>query len=185
MKQHKGKIATGIAVAGVTTALILSTTDTAKESIAPVDSALVYATDLAKQFEGLRLEPYRDAVGYPTVGYGHLLSEDATIDLTAFMSVTEAQADSLLAVDMSFALSVVDSFVTAPLTLYERAALADFVFNEGMGNFERSTLLSYLNEGLKDSIPNQLLRWEYAGGEIEHGLERRRIAERHLWLRGN
>ena len=33
-----------------------------------------WPTDLAAPFEGLRLEAYHDPVGYPTQGYGRLLS---------------------------------------------------------------------------------------------------------------
>ena len=31
--------------------------------------------DLIKRFEGLRFEPYRDAAGLLTIGYGHLIRD--------------------------------------------------------------------------------------------------------------
>ena len=38
------------------------------------DPALRIAATVADDFEGLSLTPYHDPVGYPTLGYGHLLS---------------------------------------------------------------------------------------------------------------
>ena len=42
------------------------------------------AAEIAKPFEGLSLEPYHDPVGYPTIGYGHLLSRERCADLSQF-----------------------------------------------------------------------------------------------------
>ena len=183
MKQHRGKITAGVAAAAVITGLILSTpkTETLTDE-ALRDSALVHATDLAMEFEGLRLDPYHDQAGYVTVGWGHKLSNEPWADLDQFDSISREHADSLLAVNMGAALDWVDSLVQYPLTFQQRAALADFVFNEGVGHFQRSTLLGDLNEGDFGAVPMELLRWKYAGHKINPGLERRREAEVALWL---
>jgi len=143
--------------------------------LVPPDSALMFAKELAKEFEGVRLKAYRDPVGRWTVGYGHSI-----FDSTA--SLTLSEADSLLDVDMRLALNVVDSMVTiCCMNVYQRAALADFVFNEGRGHFHRSTLLFKLNGHEWAHVPDELRLWIYAGGEILPGLVRRREAEIDMW----
>ena len=182
IRQHRGKITAGVAGAAVIVGLILSTpSNTNLTPEAAADSALAHAVELAEDFEGLRLTPYHDVAGFATVGYGHLLSLEPNADLTQFQAITEAQADSLLAVDMGVAFECVETYVTVSLTWNESAALADFVFNEGCGRLQHSTLLRELNAGNKAAVPGQLRRWEYAGGHIEEGLERRREAEVKLW----
>ena len=186
MWKHRGKITAGVLGAGVIAGLLLSVPSNEPEPLTEAlrDSALVHAVDIAKEFEGLRLEPYHDQAGFATVGYGHLLSGTPNAPLSQFESVSEAQADSLLAVDMQSAFICLQTHVTEPLNWHETAALADFIYNEGCGHFERSTLLKELNAGNKHDIPHQLLRWDIAGGEINEGLERRRKAEIELWHGG-
>ena len=183
MKQHRGKITAGIAAGAVITGLLLSvpSNDPGPLTEAELDSALVHAVELAAEFEGLRLAAYHDQAGYPTIGYGHKLSDEQWADLTYIGHITEAIAESLLAVDMMTAFECVETYVTVPLEWYELAALSDFTFNEGCGRLEHSTLLKELNTGNKHDVPHQLLRWDIAGGEINEGLERRRKAEIELW----
>ena len=183
MKQHKGKIAAGVAGAAVITGLLLSVPTNQPQPLteAELDSALVHAVELAAEFEGLRLEAYYDQAGFATIGYGHKLSDSVNVDLTQFESISEAQADSLLAIDMATAFECLETYVTVNLEWNQLAALADFVYNEGCGHFEHSTLRAELNAGNRHHVPDQLLRWDIAGGEVNEGLERRREAEIELW----
>lgn len=185
MKQHKGKIVSLAGGAAVITAIALLTPsgnpDLSDE--AARDSALTHAVELAARFEGLRLDAYHDQAGYPTIGYGHKLSDEQWGDLTHITSITEAVAESLLAVDMQVAFDCLDRYVEVELDWNELAALADFTFNEGCGHLERSTLLRALNMGHKNAVPHELLRWRYAGGHVEPGLLERREAEVELWKR--
>ena len=155
MKQHKGKIASVAGGAAVITAIVLLTPSNEPEPLTEAlrDSALVHAVELAAEFEGLRLDPYHDQAGFATVGYGHLLSATPNAPLSEFESVSEAQAESLLTVDMQAAFICLQTHVTEPLNWHETAALADFIFNEGCGHFERSTLLKELNAGNKHDVP--------------------------------
>jgi lysozyme len=56
-------------------------------------------------------------------------------------------------------------------------ALVDFVYNEGLGNFERSTLLKKLNAGNYAIVPSLLRQWVCGGGRKLTGLVYRREAE--------
>jgi lysozyme len=67
------------------------------------------------------------------------------------------------------------------LTDNQFAALADFVFNAGIGNFESSTLLKDLLANDLSDVPREIARWDHAGGKVSTGLDRRRDAEIALW----
>ena len=132
---------------------------------------------LIKAFEGLKLKAYRCPAGVWTIGYGH------TRTVYPDMQITEAEAECLLREDLCVVERAIERLVTVPLNDFEFAALACFVFNVGIGNFERSTLLKLLNRGWYDQVPAQLTRWNRSKGEAKGGLSRRRAAEGRLWLR--
>lgn len=127
-------------------------------------------------------EPYHDPVGFPTIGYGHLLSREPWADLARWSPVTEAEADALLEEDMAIAAGAVLRLVTVPLTDGQYAALIDFAFNVGAGNLQASTLRRVINRGEYDEAPRQFRRWVYARGIKLPGLVRRRNDEVELWL---
>lgn len=133
--------------------------------------------DLTKDSEGLNLTIYGDTGNppNPTVGWGHkVTAEDG---LMIGDTITQEQADQLFLKDQAHAASIVEQFVTVPLTDNQFAALVDFVFNVGSGRFERSTLLKYLQSGDYESAAQEFGRWIYAGGIPSDGLEKRREKE--------
>ena len=131
--------------------------------------------DLIKEFEGLSLKAYKCLAGKWTIGYGH------TLIAKEGMSITKEQAEDLLRTDLSYFEKSVERLVTVPLTDNEFSALVCFVFNIGVANFERSTLLKLLNRGWYEQVPAQLMRWNKVNGESVGGLSRRRSAEAKLW----
>lgn len=132
---------------------------------------------LIKEFEGCELKAYLCPAGVPTIGYGHTRS--AKLGQT----ISQADADALLREDLADSEDAVDQLVTAPISDDQFSALVSFVFNVGMGAFERSTLLSMLNANAgADTVAAQFLRWNKANGEELPGLTRRRHAERALFL---
>lgn len=133
--------------------------------------------ELIKQFEGLRLIPYIDIAGFKTVGYGHRLLPGET-----YTSITEQQADDILARDVLIAESAVNRLVTVPLSQGQFDALVDFVFNLGGGRLASSTLLIDLNASKYDAAAHQLLSWDHAGGHEVEGLKRRREGEYQSWV---
>ena len=60
-------------------------------------------------------------------------------------------------------------------------ALVAWVFNLGPSNFSSSTLLQKINIKDWDDVPNQIKRWNKAGGKVLQGLIRRREAEALLF----
>ena len=133
--------------------------------------------ELIRRFEGLNLSPYHDAVGYPTIGYGHLLSREKWVDLSQWPKITEEQADDLLKQDVHRFERAVSRLVRVPLSQGQFDALVSFSFNLGVEALQASTLRRVLNEGHYYQIPYELRRWVYAGGVKLYGLARRRNAE--------
>ena len=56
-------------------------------------------------------------------------------------------------------------------------ALVAWTFNLGPGNLRESTMLKKLNKADYTSVPNEMKRWNKAGGKTLDGLIRRRKAE--------
>ena len=130
---------------------------------------------LVREFEGLRLEPYRDLGGIETIGYGHVVrpGED-------FAALTEAGARDLLVADLADWGAVVLNHVRAPLTDNQLSAVASLCFNLGTGPLA-GTLGTLLNAGRYGDAADQFPRWTYAAGRRIDGLVRRRAAERALF----
>ena len=137
------------------------------------------AYDLARSFEGLRLESYRDVAGYWTVGYGHLLTRDRSD--AQYPPIAQEEAEALLASDLKKAAASVLRLCTASLTEGRFSALIDFTFNLGSGNLQVSTLRKLVNREDFDGAREELSKWVYAGGIKLPGLVRRRRAEQEIF----
>ena len=121
-----------------------------------------------KEFEGLRLEAYEDAGGKPTIGYGH------TYNVKMGDKISELTAEELLKKDIEIAERNV---LELGICKYQGQldALVSFVFNLGIGNLKRSTLLKAILAGLpRETIDKEFRRWAYAGGKRMKGLVARR-----------
>lgn len=130
---------------------------------------------LTKEFEGCRLEAYKDVIGKPTIGYGH------TKGVKMGDKITQEQADHYLLEDMGEAIRTVNEYVKVPITQGMFDAMCDFVFNLGYWNFVNSTLLRALNERYFDQAAYEFLKWNHAGGKEVEGLTRRCQARKALF----
>lgn len=135
-----------------------------------------------KSEEGLRLNVYRDSVGVLTIGYGHTGK-----DVVPGLVITEQQAERLLLADTGTAQDAVNRLVKVALTPGQFDALVSFVFNVGVGAFERSTLLKVVNTNPADTaIVTQFRRWVFgtkSGVKIAlPGLVKRRTRESILYF---
>ena len=121
-----------------------------------------------REFEGLRLEAYKDAAGVPTIGYGH------TKGVRMGDKITRWWAIETLKKDIEEVAQQVDELEVAH-TEGQMDALVSFAFNLGIDRLQRSTLLKLIRQGAsKAVIKREFKKWVYAGGERMKGLERRR-----------
>lgn len=135
---------------------------------------------LLKEEEGLRLNRYIDAVGVPTIGYGHAIKKGERLT-----KITERQADELLEADLLDAEAAVERLAHVPLNSNQFSALVSFVFNLGEDKVADSTMFRLLNAGDYQGAAKQFSRWNKGkqGGRLVAlpGLTRRRAREAALF----
>ena len=136
--------------------------------------------DLIKQFEGCVLHVYKDAVGLPTIGIGHLIKPGEK-----FTTITMQEAEDLLRSDIKIFEDALNKSIKVPVTQNQFDAMLSLAFNIGYGAFNKSTLLKKVN--LKDFVgaSNEFRKWNKAGGKVLTGLVRRRTAEQQLFTKVN
>ena len=130
---------------------------------------------LIKKFEGCELEAYQDAVGVWTIGYGHIKG------VKEGMSITKQQAEEMLLEELIEYENYVLEAVNHQLDQCMFDALVSWTYNLGPSNLNASTMLKVLNAGDYDGVPEQIKRWNKAGGKVLTGLVRRREAEALLF----
>ena len=140
--------------------------------------------NLIRDFEGLKLKPYKCPAGIPTIGIGTTRYENGKPVTMGDPAITASRAWELLSNRLISCESAVKRFVTVHLNQNEFDALVSFIYNVGEGNFANSTLLRMLNAGNdREEVSAQLLRWNKSNGVPLDGLTRRRQAERSLFLK--
>lgn len=154
-----------------------------REPTSPGHSGEINASglDVVKHFEGLRTTAYQDAVGVWTIGYGHT-SMAGPPTVHAGMTITEAEAEVILAQDLDVFERGVANALTTTTNADQFSAMVSFAFNVGVGAFRNSTLLKRHNARRFPEAADEFLRWIYGNGQVLPGLERRRKAERALYL---
>ena len=130
---------------------------------------------LIKKFEGCELEAYQDAVGVWTIGYGHIKG------VKEGMTITKEQAEEMLLEELVEYENYVLEAVNHQLDQCMFDALVSWTYNLGPSNLNASTMLKVLNAGDYDGVPEQIKRWNKAGGKVLTGLVRRREAEALLF----
>jgi lysozyme len=132
---------------------------------------------LIKSFEGCLLNAYKDPVGIWTIGYGH------TDSVFKGQVITMAEAEDFLRADLVHVETHIQRVLAITVSQNQFDALASFVFNVGTTAFSRSTLLRKLNQQDIAGAGAEFTKWVYAGKQRLPGLEKRRMAERELFLR--
>jgi len=133
--------------------------------------------DLIKGFEGFRANPYRDAVGVWTIGYGSTKGVGPST-----RPVTQKQAEDRLRREVDATYGAAVNGISG-LNQNQFDALTSFVYNVGPGGIGPSTGIGKaLRAKQWNRAADELLKWDKAGGRTLAGLTRRRKAERKLFL---
>ena len=132
--------------------------------------------NIIKRSEGCRLTAYKCPAGVWTIGFGH------TATAKPGMTITQAQADELLASDLArFEDGVAKICKVA--TDNQFAAMVSLAFNIGLEAFRTSTLCRKHNEGDYAGARAEFARWNRGGGKVLPGLVTRRADEAELYGR--
>lgn len=151
-----------------------------------VEDILRPLVPLVKSSEGLYrvkvdglVYPYICPAGYPTQGFGILVSG---LDVPA---ITKAEAERRL-------FAALPKYIGDTLTICPRlaqlgpnaiAAVSDFTFNLGVARLRSSTLRRKIAAGEFASVPDELRKWVFGGGKKLPGLVLRREEEVKLFLK--
>lgn len=132
--------------------------------------------NLIKSFEGCRLKAYKPVAAekYYTIGYGHYGP-----DVSANMTITQAQADAYLVADCNKFVNAVNKYANLPWMNQNRFdALVSFTYNCGSGNLDK-----LLKNGTRtvEQVANSLPAYNKGSGKVLAGLVRRRQAELDLF----
>jgi lysozyme len=140
-------------------------------------AALALAVPLVGNFEGERLDPYRDIVGKWTVCRGETN--------VAMRHYTKAECEAMLYKSIaSRAAPVVDCVPQLAARPYQLAASLSLAYNIGTQAFCRSSAAADFRAGRDYQACAAFELYDRAGGEVVAGLVRRRQAERQLCERG-
>lgn len=135
------------------------------------------AFTIIKEFEGCKLQAYKDIKGIWTIGYG------STQHVLPGMSISQENADERLKSHIFETYSEIKTLVKMPMTHNQLNAIISLVYNIGIGRFRQSSLLAKLN-GVHSAglTADEFLKWDKMEGLEIPGLLRRRLAERELFL---
>ncbi|WP_052091955.1 lysozyme [Paenibacillus sp. FSL H7-0357] len=135
--------------------------------------------NLIKSFEGCRLKAYKPVPTeeYWTIGWGHYGP-----DIKAGMTMTQAQADSMLVADLAKYEAYVNNPayvpVTAQLNQNQFDALVSFCYNCGSGSLKKLCAGRTIVE-----IAQNITKYNKGGGNVLAGLVRRRQVELELFTK--
>ena len=136
-----------------------------------------WLVEFVKAKEGFKSEPYLDAVGIETIGYGTTYYPDGTRVAITDVSISKAEAEILLKHTLNYFLDRVIMFENDngyEWNNNQRAALTSFIYNGG----ER--WLSQVTDGGKrdnKTIAEKMRLYHKASGKVLKGLVIRRNEE--------
>ena len=141
-------------------------------------SALEILIKLIKDSEGCKLKSYKCPAGIWTIGYGQ------TKGVKEGMTWTQQQADEdiIKTALQAFNEAIKASPILSTANMEKQAAIADFVYNLGITNYNKSTLKLRVDKGNWVSASTEIKKWNKSNGIILNGLVKRRQLEADLLL---
>ena len=145
----------------------------------PLDDALDVAFSLCKEFEGLRLRPYKCPAGIPTIGIGATVYEDGTKVTLNDPPITEARAVELTKNLLKSSYLQPVARLSPNLTSHPSAwgAVGSFAYNLGVQAYAKSKLRDLVEDEDWVAAKVEIKRWTRANGVVLPGLVKRRAAE--------
>lgn len=146
--------------------------------------------DLIKSFESCKLTAYEcpASLALPktkkfwTIGWGNTFYANKS-KVKQGDKITQKEADDLFDKVLAEFEKSVTKAVKVKLTDNQLGALTSFAYNVGLGNFEESTLLKYVNQGKNELAGSEFGKWTKASGKVLNGLVMRRKKEAALFMK--
>lgn len=142
--------------------------------------------ELIKQFEGYKDKAYLCPAGIPTIGYGSTMWNDGR-RVQMGDKITKEGAELLLHWELN---NKAIALYGLNVNQNQADAILSFVFNLGIGAFQKSTLIKKIRLNPNDpTIRDEFMKWNKSrvGGKLIElkGLTRRRTAEANLYYDNN
>lgn len=142
-------------------------------------------TRYLSNYEELRLDKHRDAVGKLTIGYGHRILAGESFP----NEITSEEALRIYKDDVVKHMLPVQRYTKINLTQNQFDALTSFAFNAGTEGYRTSTLLKLLNQGDFNGAAQEFPKWVWGDGEDGKkvkvdGLVNRRRDDLNIFLYG-
>ena len=137
---------------------------------------------LIKKWESCRLTAYKDSGGVLTIGWGHTSAAGAP-KVTPNLKITQAEADDILKSDVATFEKAVNDALKVELTENQFAACVSLCYNIGPGNFAKSSVLRFINQGRFADAADAFALWNRDNGNILSGLVKRRADEASLFVK--
>lgn len=138
--------------------------------------------DIIKSFEGLRLKAYQDQIWVWTIGYGTTYYADGR-KVKMGDVITKEQAEAELRHYVNDKCRLINEALKNCLNQNQYDAICSFVYNLGIGAFNKSTLLKKINVNPDDPmIKGEFMKWVKAGGRTLPGLIKRRAQEAEIYF---
>ena len=135
--------------------------------------------DFIKRFEAFSEYSYYCPANKKTIGYGHVVLPSEQIE----EPLSEEDGEILLRKDVEKAERAVLRNTKVPLTDGQYDALVSMTFNAGGGAYQRSQIRMGVNRGDFEEAAEWFPRsFITANGRIVHGLIRRRLDEREMFI---
>lgn len=110
--------------------------------------------------EGIRLKPYLDSVGIPTIGIGNTYYENGKRVKMTDPPISKARAIELFQSVVKHYETAVWSVTRDDLNQNQFNALVSFTYNIGVAGFKGSTVLKRINAGAsRELIEKAFLMW--------------------------
>jgi lysozyme len=154
---------------------------TAHKVVGAVTAAVLLATPLVANFEGIWTTAKIDYVGTghpPTVCYGE------TEGVKVGDKYTKEQCLDMLSHKLPRYAAEIAPCIHVPISNKTRASLISFAYNVGTAGVCHSGTVKLINAGHPVDGCNAMMAWNRAGGRVVQGLTNRRTMERKLCLEG-
>ena len=145
------------------------------------------AREFIQGSEGFSDKAYQDKAGVWTIGYGHTGYVNGK-PISQGMKITKDKAEELYKKDFENHIAPLKDIKT-PLTKNQQIALSSFIYNFGVGAFNKSELRKKIEAGDIKGAANEFDKWVYVKNkntgkkEVSQGLVNRRKREKDLFLK--
>lgn len=141
---------------------------------------------LIKQWEGLKLAPYLDSVGVPTIGWGTIRYPNGNSVTMRDPPISQQYAEDCLRFEMKQKSLGIAPHLSRVPSAHQAGAMLSLTYNIGLHSFLSSTVLRKFNKADAEGAADAFLMWDkgHKDGKliVIQGLRNRRKAERKFFL---